>query len=141
MSTQSLQDQIHDAVVAALGPAAYNTRFRPFGQNELPAINALPSQEEADYDQSTADVERKYSFDVRYIVAAVDQANKAADTLYVTGTRALRSDPVLTSLVKRVIERGRKWEMEQGELQHLALVVTYEAEFSTQRNDPSLPGY
>ncbi len=139
MSAQSLQDQILDAAVAALGPRAFNCRFSPFGTNELPAINVLPGDEEAEY--STADVERKFTFNVRYLVAAVDGANKIADALYVTGTIALTTDPGLAALTKRVIERGRKREMEQGELQLMALVVTYETEFSTTRTDPSLPGY
>ena len=137
---QSVRSDVLDAVVAALGENAYRCRFRTFAVAELPAENVLPNDEDPEYD-NTMDVERRFRFDVRHTVAAIDGAEKVADARYVRAYALLQVDPTLGGLVKRVVEVKTKWEMEQAEQQLMALVVTYEAEFSTSRSDPSVAGY
>jgi hypothetical protein len=137
---QSVGSDIIDAVVDVLGVGAYRCRFKPFARAELPAMNVIPEDNEAQY-QNTGDIERRDRFHVRYTAAEIEGADLAADRLYVTGTKRLMADRTLGGAVKIVREIGAKWEREQAEVQIIALVVTYEVEYSTSTTDPSVPGY
>ena len=148
--SQSLQFAILDAATGILGGpmnGAWRCRFRNFAVDELPADNLLPEATEADY-QDTDDVERKFRFHVRHLAAAVDDAgapvdgaDRAADARYVRAQQLLMADRTLGGRVRIVRELGQKWEMEASTLEIVALVVTYEVEYSTKINDPSLPGF
>jgi len=140
---QSVASDILDAVVAALGgnaAGAWRCRFKPFAKAELPAKNVIPEDDDPEY-QNTGDIERRMRFHVRYTAAAVDGADLVADAQYVSGTKLLMADRTLGEACKILREVGSKWEREQAETQLIALTVTYEAEFSTTTNDPSIPGY
>ena len=143
--SQSIQSAVLDAVVATLGgeaQAVYRTRFTPFSQTELStgADNVLPDDETAEAD-TTDDTELRFRFFVRHTFAATDAVDKAVDVRYVRAYKLLLADQALGGLVRFTWYRGRKWEFEKGELDTVALVVTYEVEFSTKRSDPSQPGY
>jgi hypothetical protein len=56
----------------------------------------------------------------------------------VAAQKLLFADPKLGGLVRFTRENSQKWEFEKGELDTVALVVTYQAEFSTTRSDPSV---
>ena len=99
----------------------------------------LPEDEADEYTDSSG-TEEKFRFKVRYIAAAADGADQAADALYVKGTKAILDDPTLGGAVRFVRKLGRKWEMERAEVQQMAVVTTFEAEFSTDRRDPSVRG-
>ena len=140
---QSIQSDILDAVVALLGGAAgsaYRTRFTPFAVAELPADNVLPEDETAEY-QDNSGVELMHKFTIRHTAAAVDQVDKVVDLRYVRGYKLLQADPTLGGMVRYCRYIGRKWEFEKGELDTVALAVTYEVEFSTTRQDPTVPGF
>ena len=64
-----------------------------------------------------------------------------ADARYVRGAKLLMADRTLGGLVKIIREIDCKWEREQAEVQIIALVVTYEVEFTTSTTDPSVPGF
>jgi len=140
---QSIQSDILDAVVAILGGSAasvYRTRFTPFAIAELPADNVLPEDEAAEY-QDNSGVELMHKFIVRHTMAAVDAVDKAVDLRYVRGYKLLQADPTLGGMVRYCRYIGRKWEMEKGELDTVVLAVTYEVEFSTTRQDPTVSGF
>ena len=65
----------------------------------------------------------------------------AVDARYIRAQQLLLADPTLGGLVRFLRYKGRKWQMEPGEVQAVSLNVTYEAEFSTSRSDPSQPGF
>lgn len=143
MTAQSRQFVVLNAAVAALGgsqASAFRCRFADFAPEELPADNVLPESEEASY-EDTEDVDLKFRFHVRHLAAAADGADQAADARYVRGAQLLLADFTLGGLVRRVKLVGRKWEMERSEVQIMAVVATYEAEFSTTLRDPSAAGY
>lgn len=140
---QSIASDVIDAVVTILGGNAANAwrcRFRLFAPTELPADNVLPEQGTPSY-EDTSDTERPFRFMVRHLAMATDAADKVADTRYVRAVRLLMADPTLGGLVRYVREVDTKWEYEEQEQQIASLVVTYEAQFSTSRTDPSVPGY
>lgn len=140
---QSVQSDVIDAVVAALGgePArAFRCRFEDFAADECPAINVLPEMEDPESQDNTG-TERTLRFMLRHMITAASGADKLADLEYVKAQKLLRTDAPLNEMVKTVREVGKKWEMERGELQVMALVVSYEVEFSTRRDDPSVPGF
>lgn len=139
----SIQSKVLDAVVAKLGGnegSAWRCRFTPFSVLELPAENVLPETETAEYDDGTG-TDNKFRFIIRHTAAAFDQVDKSVDARYVRGAKLLMDDPKLGGLVRLVRYIGRKWEFEKGELDTVALVVTYEVEFSTNRRDPSVAGF
>jgi hypothetical protein len=132
-----------DTVVARLQAASLNAfrcRFTPFSDSELPAINVLPADEEFEY-QDSASVEELFHFDVRHVVSTIDAADKAADAQYILAARALLADITLGGTVRTLRLKKKKPEMEQGEKQYMALVVTYETEFSSTRSDPSVASF
>jgi hypothetical protein len=143
--SQSIQSAILDAVVATLGgeeQSVYRCRFTDFSAAELVggADNVIPEDELPDYD-TTGDTELRHKFFVRHTMQAADAVDKAVDPRFVRAYQLLLADPTQGGLVKFTWYRGRKWEFEKGELDTVALVVTYEVEFSTKRSDPSQPGY
>ena len=142
----SIQSQVVACVVGLLNVAgaanfitpalAFRTRVESFGPHQLPAWNVLPDEGSAQYVE-TAAVNRKVRFCVRNMVAAHDQADLAADPLYVVSTRALCADPSLGGLVRYTREISQKWERDgPASEDNIALVVTYEVEFATLRTDP-----
>jgi hypothetical protein len=139
--TPSIQSQIMAAAVAvtngAAGAQSWRTRMAAFNPGELPAINILPDEGDAEY-LDTDSIDRKFVFKVRHITQAVDQCDAAIDPVYVAASKALLSDPTLGGLVRFLRENSQKWEMEKGEYDTVALVVLYQAEFSTTRSDPSV---
>ena len=142
MTAQSRQFVILSAVVAALGGTAasvYRCRFADFSAEELPADNVLPEAEEPEY-LVTDDVELKFHFHVRHLASAVADADQVADERYVRGAKLLLADRTLGGLVRNLRLVGRKWEYERSEVQIIAVVATYEVEFSTSTRDPSVAG-
>lgn len=140
---QSIQSDVLDAVVAALGGragGAWRCRLTPFSQKELPSDNVIPDTETPDY-TNTSDADQVFSFFVRYTLQAHEAADKAADRRFVAKTKQLQADPTLGKLVRYIRYAGRKWEMENGDPDTVSLVVKYQAEYSTSRTDPSVPGY
>jgi predicted RNase H-like HicB family nuclease len=140
---QSVQSNIIDAVVAALGGeamAVYRTRFTPFAVAELPADNVIPDAEEPEY-QDNSDVELRHRFIIRHTAAAVDEVDKAVDLRYVRAYQLLQADPTLGGIVRYCRYVGRKWDRQTGEYDTVALAVTYEVEFSTTRSDPTVAGF
>ena len=143
MSDQSIQSDVLDAVVAALGGDTghtYRCRFTPFAADELPADNVLPEDETANYGVTTGEVELVHRFMVRHIAQAANLVDKAVDLRYAAAQKLILADPTLGGLVRTTRYVGRKWEMEKGEYDNVALVVTYEVEFSTSRRDPTVAG-
>jgi hypothetical protein len=139
---QSLQSDLLDAVVAALGGEAANVwrcRFQPFGPAELPAINVIPDEEQALY-EIAGQRETHFRFKVRHMAATTDAVDKVVDLAYVAAEKLLLADPTFAGLVRMTRHIGGKWEFEDATLQQCAFAITYEAEFSTKRNDPSTPG-
>ncbi len=147
MSDQSVQFEISNAVVNALGGKAQNAhrcRLMDFSAEELKdtgADNVIPDTEDVDAAQSTDDEELVWRFFIRHMVTTAAGTDRIADQRYVRGRRLIEQDPTLGGMVRRVTYVGRKWEMERTELQQMALVVTYEVKFSTRRNDPTIAGY
>jgi len=147
MSGQSIQSQIIGAVVSLLTAAgatfqtpvlAFRTRVESFDLAQTPAWNVIPDDGETDYVECGA-VDRKFRFCVRNMVAAQNQADLAADPLYVASTQALCADPSLGGLVRYIREISQKWERDGPASQdNLALVVTYQVEFATLRTDPTV---
>ena len=139
--TPSIQSQVMAMVVSSItgagGATAWRTRMAAFNASELPAINVLPEEGEAEY-LDTNSIDRKFVFKVRHITQAVDECDAAIDAVYVAAQKLLFADPKLGGLVRFVRENSQKWEFEKGELDTVALVVTYQAEFSTTRGDPSV---
>lgn len=136
----SIQSQIMDAVVAALTGASlstYRTRMTAFTPAQLPAANVLPDEGDAEYLDSDS-VDRRFRFKVRYTDVAVDECDQAVDATYVAGSKAILGAPTFSGLVMATHELSQKWEMEKGSLDTVALVVTYESQFSTTRSDPSV---
>ena len=141
----SVQSNLLDAAVAALATTqwkSYRTRMGSFPPDELPAFNVLPEDGEPDYaDAITGFVNWKFRWRVRMMAATVSQVDKAVDALFVAGCKAILNDPTLGGLALITRWVSEKWEREgQGEYDQCALVVTFESEFSTSRNDPSAPG-
>lgn len=139
--SSSIQSQILARIVAvtdsAGGARSWRSRMTAFRATELPAINVLP--EEGDTESGdTNSVDRRFRFKVRLVTQAVDECDAAIDPIYVAATRAIMSDPKLGGLAIFTREGSSKWEMEKGEYDFVALVVTFEAEFSTTRSDPSV---
>lgn len=143
-AAQSIQSDILDAIVAALGGnanGAYRCRFEAFQASELPADNVIPEDESPQYD-SINDIDNVFQFHVLHTGASVDEVDKAIDRRYVTGQHAILADPTLGGLVRMTRYRGRKWEMDGGKnLDTVTLKVTYECEFSQDKADPSKPGF
>jgi hypothetical protein len=137
----SIQSRLMALAVAALngagGAAAYRCRMTAFKVAELPAINVLPKESDPEYND-TDSIDRRFQFEVRYTGVAVDQVDAAIDPIYVAGNSALLADPTWGGLAMFTRERASKWELEKGEFDSVALVVLYEIEFSTSRNDPSV---
>lgn len=137
----SIQSQIMARVVTLLGIAgawsAYRTRMEVFSAEQLPAFNVLPDEGQVNYAE-VGSMDRKFRFTVRHMAAAVNEVDAAVDVLYVAGVQALLADPTLGGLVRYLREMGQKWELEKGAQDQVALVVTYEVEFSTSRGDPSV---
>lgn len=139
----SLQSQLLDAVVTALNTTtwkAYRSRMASFPAAQLPAYNVLPDEGEADYAQAiTGAVDWKFRFRVRMMAATANEVDKAVDPLFVAGSQAILSDPTLGGLARITRYVSQKWEREgEGERDQCALVVTFESEFGTSRNDPSV---
>lgn len=142
----SAQSQIMTAVVTALTTAgaaltpvtlAWRTRMEAFDASQLPAWNVIPDDGETEYVECAA-VDRKFRFCVRCMVSAQNQADVAADPLYVAATQALCADPSLGGLVRYTREISQKWERDgTASADNLALVVTYQVEFATLRTDPT----
>ena len=144
-ATNSVQSTILDAIVAILGGSAagaYRCRFMAFSPDELKvgADNVLPDAGDADI-QDDSDIERHFKFMIRHTAAAVDGADLIADARYVTAQKKLLADLTLGGLVKTTHEISTKWEMQEGKLDTIAMVATYEVEFSTTRTDPSVAGF
>lgn len=138
----SLQSQVLEAVVAVLGGSAanvYRTRMESFAPAQLPADNVLPADELAK-NVTSGSIDLVHTFHVRHTAAAVNEVDKVVDARYVRAQQLILADPLLGGLVRFTRYKGRKWEFEKGEVDTVALVVTYEVEFSTSRSDPSLPG-
>jgi len=143
---QSIQSQVIGAVVALLATAgaafatpvlAFRTRVESFDPAQVPAWNVIPEDGETEYVECAA-VDRKFKFCVRNMVSAQNQADLAADPLYVVSTQALCADPSLGGLVRYTREISQKWERDGPASQdNLALVVTYQVEFATLRTDPT----
>lgn len=137
----SVQSQILAAVVATLnaggGLTAYRTRMTAFAKAQLPAINVLPDEGDAIYLDSDS-INRKFRFKLRHMAIAVDEVDAAVDSQYVAAQKKLFADPTLGGLTYYCHELAQKWELEKGEFDTVALVVTYEVEFSTTRSDPSV---
>ncbi len=137
----SFQSQIMAKVVALLAAAgpwpAFRTRMEAFGPSQLPAFNVLPDEGQVSYAE-VGSMDRKFRFTVRHMAAAANEVDAAVDVLYVAGVQALLADPKLGGLVRYLREMGQKWELEKGAQDQVALVVTYEVEFSTSRSDPSV---
>jgi hypothetical protein len=136
----SVQSQVMAKAVALLNAAsmnAFRTRMSAFSRSQLPAQNVLPEDGETEYLEA-ASVDRRFRFKVRYVEAAVDEVDAAVDLQYVAGNQALLADTYLGGLVRCTHEIGQKWEFEKGEVDTVALVVTYEVEFATTRSDPSV---
>lgn len=138
--SDSIQSQVMDAVVTVLGTNAYRCRMTAFAPSQLPADNVIPEDEESEY-TNTDGMDHKFRFKVRHIGASVDEVDKAIDARFVAGYKAIMADTTLGGLVRVIRYLGKKWEMEKGELDQVALVVTYDTEFSTARSDPSVASY
>lgn len=137
----SIQSQILAAVVATLnaggGTTAFRTRMAAFSKAQLPAINVLPDEGDAIYLDSDS-INRKLRFKLRHMAVAVDEVDAAVDLVYVAAQKKLFADPKFGGLTYYCHELAQKWELEKGEYDAVALVVTYEVEFSTTRSDPSV---
>jgi hypothetical protein len=137
----SVQSQIMAQIVAvtnnAAGARSWRTRMTAFKAAELPAINVIPDEGEVEY-IDTHSVERKFRFKLRLITQSVDECDAAIDPVYIAANAAITADPRLGGLAIFTREGPSKWEMEKGEYDFVALVVTYEVEFSTTRSDPSV---
>lgn len=146
MANPSLQSAIIAAVVAALNNAgtawtAYRCRMAAFPPAQLPAWNVIPAEGEPAYqaDTPSGTVSWRFRFTVRCAVTAVGEVDAAADPLFVAACQAVLADPTLGGLAVITRLSGVKWEREgQGEYDQCALVVTFESEFGTARNDPSV---
>lgn len=141
----SVQSTILTAVAAALGgesASAFRCRFTPFSAAELAAgaYNVLPEDEQPELG-GTDDTDLRHKFIVRCMGAAVDHVDEMIDALYVAGYKRILEDPTLGGLVRWIRYVGRKWEYQQGEVETVALAVMFEAEFSTNRSDPSVAGF
>ena len=140
MTTASIQSQVLDRIVALLGGEAagvFRARTDEFSPEQCPFDNVVPLDETANYDDNSS-VELVHSFQVRHTVASPRAVDVAADVRYVRGMKLILADPTLGGLVRFTRYVRRKWEMEgKGEQDMIALVVTYEVEFSTARNDPT----
>lgn len=140
----SIQSQVMDAVVAALGgnaAGAYRCRFSPFSIEEVKAgcENVIPESEDAEYVLAgQADIRSRFM--VRHMLATVDGVDQAVEARFVRGAQLILADPTLGGLCTTTRYIGRKWEREKAEYDEIALVVTYEAQFSTSLRDPSLRG-
>ena len=140
----SIQSQVMDAAVAALGgkaAGAYRCRFSNLAESEIKVgvDNVLPVTEDAEYAIS-GQIELRFRFMVRHTFAAVDLVDVAADARYVRGQKLILADPTFGGLCTTTRYIGRKWEMEKAQYDEIAVVVTYEAEFSTSQTDPSVRG-
>lgn len=139
---ESVQSRVLGAIVAVLGGSAANvwrTRMESFAQDQLPADNVLPADEQAK-NVTSSSIDLVHTFHVRHTAAAINEVDKVVDARYVRAQQLILADPYLGGLVRMTRYKGRKWEFEKGEVDTVALVVTYEVEFSTSRSDPSLPG-
>jgi hypothetical protein len=140
LANPSIQSQVIAQAVATLagaGISAFRTRMTAFSSHQLPAANVMPDEGQALY-SDTNSIDRIFHFKVRYTAQAVDECDAAVDAVYVSGSKALLADPKMGGLVIFLRELEQKWEMEKGELDTVALVVTYETQFSTTRSDPSV---
>lgn len=137
----SVQSQVLAAVVHTLsamgGAPAFRSKMTSFSLAQLPAYNVMPEDGETEYTISGT-VDRTIRFSVRHTAEAKDEIDAAVDGLYVASSRALMADITLGGLVVALREGRQKWEMERGEVAAVALVVFYEAEFSTSRTDPTV---
>lgn len=140
----SVQSQIIAKAVTLLtdsGAApAYRTRMQPFTAAQLPAFNVLPDAGDADYSESySGSVDWKFKFNVRCMAVTVDEVDVACDVLYVAACQAILADITMGGLCTGVRVLGVKWDREaKGEYDSCAQVITFEAEFSAARNDPSV---
>lgn len=150
MSAASVQSRIVDAVVAALNTAgavlapsvnAYRTRVEAFDDAEPRGYNVIPDEAERDPANSYSGVTAyKFRFCVRCSVQAQNEADAAADPLFVAAVAAIMADPTLGGLATVTRYNGQKWEKDgPAATDNVSLVVTFETEFSTARNDPSVP--
>ncbi len=138
--SDSIQSQVVDAVVAVLGGAgnrAYRCQLEPFGAEEMPADNVIPEDDVPSY-EDTNSIEWHFKFAVRHTGQSANLVDKAIDARYVAGFKAIMADRTLGGLVLITRVVGKKWEFEKGELETVALVVTYEVEYSTSQSDPTV---
>lgn len=138
MSQQTFQFQVTDYVAALVG--GDHCRLTTYAEGQLPATNVIPD-EEATEPEDNLDELNRFRFHLRHIVTAPAAASATADALFLANDRLIAADRTLGGRVRWVRRTGRKWEMEQQELQQIALVATYECEFTTRQADPGLPGY
>jgi hypothetical protein len=150
MIAPSIQSLALDQVVAALNAAAaaaftspvkaYRCRVEAFDKGEPLAYNVIPDDGEYDsqnsYSNATA---HKLRFCVRCTVSAHNEADKAADPLFVVAMPAILNDPTLGGIVNFTRYLSQKWEKDgPAENDNLALVLMFESEFSTSRTDPTV---
>jgi hypothetical protein len=139
--SNSVESQITALAVVALngagGAPSFRCKMSAFTAAQLPAINVLPDEDDAEYND-TDSADRRFRFKVRYIGVAVDEVDAAIDPIYVAGNNALLADPKFGGLAIFTRELSSKWEFENGALDTVAKVVLYETEFSTSRRDPSV---
>jgi hypothetical protein len=145
----SIQSQIIAAAVAALNtsgaamaPAvtAYRCRVEAFAPAQLPAWNVIPDDAEKDKANSYSGVDAwRLRFCVRCMVSAQNTADAAADPLYSAAVKAILADPTMGGLATFAEELTHKWERDgTAATDNLALVVTFETQFSTRRGDPTV---
>jgi hypothetical protein len=105
----------------------------------LPSYNVLPDEGEEDQTNSYSGATgERFRFCVRCTVSANNQADKAADPLYAIARPAILSDPTLGGLVTFTRYKSQKWEKDgPSASDDLALVLTFECEFTTARTDPT----
>lgn len=149
MSGQSIQSQIVAKAVSLLNTAgaalpspiqAYRSQVEAFEPEQLPAWNVIPIEDVPDYQGSMCGaVDWKFNFSVRNMVAARNQADLAADALFVASSKAILADPTLGGLVRYTRFTSKKWERDGFASQdNIALVVNYEVEFGTLQTDPTI---
>lgn len=147
MTPQSLQLQVTQHVAQLLG--ADDCRLDTYGDDDLPATNIIPDDEDTEPEDDSDDL-NTFKFHVRWIdklpVQTVDgqptyDARSACDARFLAADKLIAADLTLGGLVRRCRRVKRTWQMEQAGDRQVAHVATYECEFTTRRNDPSVGGY
>lgn len=146
----SIQSQIVAAAVlqlAAAGAAmtppvnAHRARVESFPASQLPAWNVIPEDCELDLANSYSGASAwRFRFCVRCMVSAQNEVDSAADPLFVTAVSAILADLTLGGLVNATRMLSQKWEKDgPAATDNLALVLTFETEYATARNNPTAP--